>query len=941
MNTNFKTIKFLKKNWLKNITNSGGAQNEVIKNKASTDLIIHCQHQDHGRMWCCMTEDELLENTKKNNGLYEVITEYPHKVYFDIDKDEKTDDAYLNKITDKINELFPDSNMAISGSVTEDKTSYHIILNHYFIDSIEERTQLKYIVKYLNHHFDNGFDWKVYTKNRNMKCINQSKHDKRIQKIIYNDDPKMHIITGFMIDDYYPIPKFENESTPQIKEIKLKIDIDRSIEPLNLGTLPKIETKLPENLDFNNLSNLDLLNVLPLNASFDHGYTHRIARFCFYNNLTLENFLTWYQQKSTDIKKLNKWKSKWYELKMFPPMSVPAIMSILLKFYPEIKREKGYQKFINLFTLDNNNIVKVPKLSQEVFKRSDDKFICLNTGMGSGKTFQAIEYLKNYDSFIWLAPIEALAQNTMHRLETNYIDCKYYKDFKNSNEKMLQLHKYDKMIICINSLRYTRDKVYKVVVVDEIETLLNKWFNNKTLVNNKHEIWARFIDIIKRADKVIFLDAFTSKLTTDFIKQFQNSSHSIYELIHEPTTRNIQEIENISQWFRDIIEQLNNNKKIFIFYPYLRRHRQFPSMEEFKMKLEEKTNKKGICYNSQVDDEILQGLKDVNTSWSNYNCDFVITNTKITVGINYEINDFHQVFLSVAGFNVARDITQVSYRCRNLIDNIIKVCYIENYNHSNTFENDDHLVNHCPIYQSIVKNILIEKQAPLKQSFNYLCTKAHYNIISNPVKVNEELDSFFKNLFEDCNMFYGYADIPDINESQLLILQSKLCIQTATTEDKAKIKKYYYKRQFEEIDEDELEFGWNERYDFFFERLSTLIHNEENIYNKISEFNKWNCIFPTDDQLNKAKLNDELIERIFNEYHFKDLKKNSTAKAIIKNIYNTYFNKHVIKSKTKDKKNYSLYIDDNVHRMYEYGINSLKRYEKRQELDVMDMFNDE
>ena len=119
MNINFKTIKFLKKNWLKNITNLGGAQNEVIKNKSTTDLIIHCQNQDYGRMWCYMNEDELLENTKKNYGLYEVITEYPYKVYFDIDKDEKTNDEYLKKITDKINELFPDSNMAISGSLTD------------------------------------------------------------------------------------------------------------------------------------------------------------------------------------------------------------------------------------------------------------------------------------------------------------------------------------------------------------------------------------------------------------------------------------------------------------------------------------------------------------------------------------------------------------------------------------------------------------------------------------------------------------------------------------------------------------------------------------------------------------------------------------------------------------------------------------------------------
>jgi len=630
MNIKFKTIKFLKKNWLKNITNSGGAQSEVIKNKASTDLIIHCQNQDHGRMWCCMTEDELLENTKKNNGLYEVITEYPHKVYFDIDKDEQTDDAYLKKITDKINELFPDSNMAISGSLTDKKTSYHIILNHYFIDSKQERNQMKYIMKYLYYNFDDGFDWKVYTNNRNMKCINQSKQDKRIQKIILNDDPKMHFITCFMNEDYYPIPQFEEAKTESMKHIKLKIEVDKSLEPLNLGLLPKIDIKLPENLDLNNMSNLDLLSIIPLNKSFDHSYTHRIARFCFYNNLTLDNFLTWYQQKSTDKNKINKWQTKWQELKNFPPMSVSAITSILMKYYPELKREKGYQKFINLFTLENKNIYKVPTLSQACLEK-DDKFICLNTGMGSGKTFQAIEYLKNVDSFIWMAPIEALAQNTMHRLEQNDIDCKYYKDFKNSTEKMQKLSNFDRMIICINSLRYTNNKVYKVVVIDEIETLLNKWFNNETLKNNKCETWNRFLDIINKADKVIFLDAFTSKLTTDFINCFENNKHSIFELIHEPITRDIKEIDNVSQWFREILECLNANKKAFIFYPYLRRHRNFPIMEEFKLKLEEKTNKKGISYNSQVDDEVLKGLKNVNESWSN-NCDFVITNTKITVG---------------------------------------------------------------------------------------------------------------------------------------------------------------------------------------------------------------------------------------------------------------------------------------------------------------------
>ena len=490
------------------------------------------------------------------------------------------------------------------------------------------------------------------------------------------------------------------------------------------------------------------------------------------------------------------------------------------------------------------------------------------------------------------------------------------------------------MIICINSLAYTLDKTYKVVVVDEIETLLNKWFNNDTF-RNKLECWTRFIDIINKAEKVIFLDAFTSKLTIDFIKRFQNNKFSIYELIEEPMTRNIQEMASVSNWFSEIITLLKNKKKAFIFYPYLRRHRQYPSMEEFKLKIEEQTKCKGVCYNSQVDDKTLQGLKNVNSTWSDSDCDFVITNTKITVGINYEINDFHQVFISVAGFNSARDLIQVSYRCRNLIDNIIKVAYIENYNNVNSFVNDDHLVNNCPIYKCIVENILIEKQAPLKQSFNYLCHKAHYNILASPDKVNAELDNYFKSLFEDCNLYYGYSNIPDINSNQLQLLESKLCLQTATTEDKACIKKFYYKKEFEKINETELEYGWNERFNFFFERLKDLIHNEDNIFQKVAEYNSWDGIFPSDELFNKVKLSDELIDRIFKEYHFKDLKKSSTSKAIVKHIYNTFFKKTVVKSKTKDKKNYTLTIDEKTLRMYDYGLTSLRR--RVDEVNVNDL----
>ena len=87
--------------------------------------------------------------------------------------------------------------------------------------------------------------------------------------------------------------------------------------------------------------------------------------------------------------------------------------------------------------------------------------------MGSGKTYQTLKYLIDKPSFIWITPLEALAQNTKFRLEQDNIDCKYYKDFKTSKEKHERMSVYDKLIICINSLPYTKDKKYKIVVIDE------------------------------------------------------------------------------------------------------------------------------------------------------------------------------------------------------------------------------------------------------------------------------------------------------------------------------------------------------------------------------------------------------------------------------------------------------------------------------------------
>jgi hypothetical protein len=100
--------------------------------------------------------------------------------------------------------------------------------------------------------------------------------------------------------------------------------------------------------------------------------------------------------------------------------------------------------------------------------------------------------------------------------------------------------------------------------------------------------------------------------------------------------------------------------------------------------------------------------------------------------------------------------------------------------------------------------------------------------------------------------------------------------------------------------------------------------NENNLFNVVSSFNKWSCVFPTDDQLNKVKLNNELIDRIFDEFHFRDLKKTSKPKAIIKNIYNTFYEKNVIGSVCDKSNNCMMKISDEIRLMFDYGMNNIK-----------------
>ncbi|KAJ3345330.1 hypothetical protein GGF32_008498, partial [Allomyces javanicus] len=119
------------------------------------------------------TPEQLVKLLAKNRHIQELIhPDRLSKVYFDID--DKLGVLSLDKCKAVILERFPGANMHICGYQIPSKSSWHIVLSNYTA-TFADFPRLK---SFAAAHESLGFDPAVYTKNRFMKCINQSKPGK-------------------------------------------------------------------------------------------------------------------------------------------------------------------------------------------------------------------------------------------------------------------------------------------------------------------------------------------------------------------------------------------------------------------------------------------------------------------------------------------------------------------------------------------------------------------------------------------------------------------------------------------------------------------------------------------------------------------------------------------------------------------------------------------
>ena len=95
------------------------------------------------------------------------------------------------------------------------------------------------------------------------------------------------------------------------------LHIETINEPFNISTMPDLK-KIALTMTSSTITNftleyiesmtpLEILNLCPLDSTsgYNHTYTFKIMNYCFNANISIDDFLSWYMQKSTDELKLS------------------------------------------------------------------------------------------------------------------------------------------------------------------------------------------------------------------------------------------------------------------------------------------------------------------------------------------------------------------------------------------------------------------------------------------------------------------------------------------------------------------------------------------------------------------------------------------------------------------------------------------------------------
>lgn len=921
-----------------------GGQDLAIKNKQNDEIIIAYHSAKRGRAWACCPINNIEKLIATNRGLYEVLDSYPKKLYFDVDFADPPDDfcqeSFLNMLTVDIQEFYPDAKFSVSGSVTKVKASFHLVATNYIIKNEEQLEQCKRIAKaiWLKQL---SLDWKVYTKNRQMKIVGQSKPDKPVQEAISD-----HKITDFLITCFFNEDPMEIPIVNTLPELQLR-KVDTTSEPKpKINTIPQCKLANPNNFSWKQLGEPaykeSLLMMIPHG---DHAHTFKVCNYCISNDINQKTFEKWLSIKEGDSsERIHKYRNiHWnfilasIETDPFIKISQERMRSYLPLWYPDIKPEDmEYKEFLKLWDIPQECVHVSERPTIDDLESNFQKFKILGNPMGTGKTECVMEYMNKRSNgrALWIAPRITLVEDTVERMEKRCIPHTNYRKIANAKLKQ-QLLPDDELtpnlVICLNSLFYVGNRKPSVLIIDEIETILNMLGSkqNETFLKNttKMQILKQFESLVSSATTVIVLDAFITMRTIRYLTTLGSVSVSPNNLIiykspkPKIAPREVVLVESkVETVCVNIAKDIVAGKRVIGFYPYKKSTKKALSMEQLVDKIKEMCINLGyqgdmendfVFYNADVDQKTKNEIRNVNDYWLNRK--LVLFNNTITAGVSYTNTPFDDCYCFIAPFNSPRDIAQVSYRARTLSSKTIKIKYMSGFM-PEAWGDDRIIFGSCAGYNQLYEDTLIEAKSPLKKTVLKFFEEANY-IVKDPLVLlytNEELTKIYKEGTYD-NFNYNEIKTIDKNEFEGIVLTNLKQGDEGwlTTQEILSARKFVYDSHFKpEVSELEKAEIWNTDNANTLVMIHEACNNPDSFETILAKDNNWK-FFPSIESPTRRwniNLSEQARKSIFGEFQTLRFESNTMRiNMLLKTIYNTKYHKSIIKSK-KDKNN-KVYYD--------------------------------
>jgi len=578
----------------------------------------------------------------------------------------------------------------------QSKKSAHIIWPNIILENV---TTTKYFVQIIKQHIErlpdsilaSTLDRSVYRANQNFRLAGQSKWGKDDSYALVPTDPTLrpeHCLVGcYKTVVISPLPKLKEKALAHAR-VKEKESFPAVFD---IESLKQKHLHIPVPNNLLNLSPQEYVELIPNSNEHPQSYHVWWSIGQALKNIDASLLDTWiaWSNKASIIypDEENQCAIVWQKMMLASPFQGNQVGVSFLREMAGFKCPIPLDEMFDILLDPSINITIEKYESRYCRPYGFDIYdlIISQAAMGSGKTHQILQLLQKYPELykriLIISPRCTYSKEKVAEFKSTCPDFKNYQD-KDVKESEYWLYDFDKLAIQVESLHRLRginiDSRYDLVILDEIESILNQ-FSSET---NKRldESFSAFLDIIHFSKKVIMADAFISNRTVHFAKNFvKNADGTPKKQLRETNTHNpnshittniIGLALNPTQpepmrrhFIEHIMASLKNDKKMLVACS----SKKFKDdiVKAIKQDLLEECNI--LSYDGDADDSLAEGLENVREVWADPNIRIVLTTTKITVGINFDVPDvFDTIYMYGSNSCLARDLIQTHFRVRHI-----------------------------------------------------------------------------------------------------------------------------------------------------------------------------------------------------------------------------------------------------------------------------------